>query len=43
MLIEDRVAQTSCLWGQQASCLLFSGGNGQDARCRHRLEACATK
>jgi len=40
------VAQTSCLWGQRASCPMEdttrSNQRGQDARLPHRLEACAT-
>ena len=49
----QNVAQTSCLWGPQASCLpstwaphsVRSRQRGQDARDPHRLEAleaCAT-
>src|SRR5438874_6038492 len=38
------VAEASCLWGNQASCLIFqSRSNGQDARWPHRQDARATE
>src|SRR5205085_3356085 len=40
------VAQASCLWGRQASCLtrsLLAAGNRRDARSPHRQDACATQ